>query len=168
MVVEDWQSGKAKKGAADKARRHQTLYRIGSLMARQLQTPPARAKIFSLLTFMALDDFDDLEKRIQAFRSDEQAVDADSRGHPIFLRFLREACTLVRAEDEHSADFEQVVQRAARTINDAIGIAYGQLEIDFLPSFADSDEFPVLLGPHEDANVFCEWNLDLRDQLIPY
>ncbi|KAJ7433995.1 hypothetical protein FB451DRAFT_1380096 [Mycena latifolia] len=101
------------------------------------------------------DNLADLQKRIQAFASDPEAIDADSKGHRVFLGFLEEACNLVRTQDTEDPHFEGDLKAVNEAINLTVELAYGPLEFDFLPSFAHSDGFPVLLGPHKDDKTFC-------------
>ncbi|KAJ6537232.1 hypothetical protein DFH09DRAFT_1249770 [Mycena vulgaris] len=87
-----------------------------------------------------LDSFTQLQKRVQDFSSNPDAIEADPDDH----------------RDVEHPDFEEAVDRGNRCINEVVELAYGKLEFDFLPSFADSDEFPLLLGPRKDENTICE------------
>ncbi|KAJ7278473.1 hypothetical protein C8J57DRAFT_1222317 [Mycena rebaudengoi] len=68
------------------------------------------------------------------------------------LSLLAEACAFAQNADRNHPSFPDVAERVGATVNDAIGLAYGTLDIDFLPSFARSEERPVLNGP-DDPNV---------------
>ncbi|KAJ7805439.1 hypothetical protein B0H14DRAFT_3113120 [Mycena olivaceomarginata] len=68
-----------------------------------------------------------------------------------------------RSCDSEDPGFGDVVSKANEAINEAVWLAYGSLEFDFLHSFAHSDEFPVLMGPHKDENVFSHRMSGLLD-----
>lgn len=105
---------------------------------------------------MSVDALGALKEKIRRFSEDENAIEANSSDdHRIFMGFLTEACDLVRSCDSEDPGFGDVVSKANEAINEAVWLAYGNLEFDFLHSFAHSDEFPVLMGPHKDENVFC-------------
>ncbi|KAJ7728138.1 hypothetical protein DFH07DRAFT_851265 [Mycena maculata] len=96
-----------------------------------------------------------LRQRMADFSSDPAAIEADSDdGHRLFLRLLGEACDLVRSQSAGHPDYEVAVTTANEILNEGVEMAYGNLDFDFLQSFAHSEEFPVLLGPHKDETTF--------------
>ncbi|KAF8192387.1 hypothetical protein K438DRAFT_1720617 [Mycena galopus ATCC 62051] len=119
---------------------------------------------------MSLDTLKTLQRRLEQFATDPSAIKSDSKGHPVFLSFLTDTCDLVRSHDAQDPDFGDVVSKANDVINQGIKLAYGKLELfDFLPSFAHSPEFPVLLGPERGENVFSHrlsGILDLMKQWV--
>ncbi|KAJ7235721.1 hypothetical protein B0H12DRAFT_1212432 [Mycena haematopus] len=100
---------------------------------------------------MSLDALVTLQEKLRRFAADEDAIEKDSDGHSAFLGFLAEACDLVRSREPQDYNF---VTKANEVINEAVRLAYETLDFDFLPSFAHSAEFPVLMGPQRDENIF--------------
>ncbi|KAJ7615733.1 hypothetical protein DFH06DRAFT_1239492 [Mycena polygramma] len=64
------------------------------------------------------------------------------------------SCRLVRDWDPADSRFSDVVNRVSETVNIGVGLAYSTLEIDYLPSFAHTREFPLLQGPNTFYNIF--------------
>ncbi|KAK7063417.1 hypothetical protein R3P38DRAFT_2756354 [Favolaschia claudopus] len=60
---------------------------------------------------------------------------------------LSEACRLVRTFDTADPVHSEVVERVARVINAGVRYGYLDLEVDYMPSFAHTREFPLLRGP---------------------
>ncbi|KAJ7510942.1 hypothetical protein B0H11DRAFT_1035607 [Mycena galericulata] len=98
----------------------------------------------------------ELETRLEGFGNDRKAIEADSEDdNRFFLGLLAEACNLARAVDVTCQDYTEIVDRINRTINKGVRLGYRRLQFECLPSFAHSDEYPVLEGPHRDKLVFC-------------
>ncbi|KAJ6630036.1 hypothetical protein B0H10DRAFT_1984790 [Mycena sp. CBHHK59/15] len=96
-----------------------------------------------------------LDKMLLDFSEDEQALDKDADdGHRFFLGILEEACNLARATDRTDPDFADIVARISQTLNGALDLAYGKVDFDFLPSFAHSEDYPLLKGPRKDKHIF--------------
>ncbi len=70
--------------------------------------------------------------------------------HEAFLKLLRRVVSVVReADNAHAPDLPEVVEKAAEMLDDAVYWAYSQDGgFDFLPSFADSSESPLLKDSH--------------------
>ncbi|KAJ7236628.1 hypothetical protein C8J57DRAFT_1376373 [Mycena rebaudengoi] len=101
----------------------------------------------------AIEACDKLDARIQAFSDDPNVIEDDAHNrHKPFLSMLSEACAIAQSADRDHPGFLDVLERVSGTINDMIDLAYGKLDIDFLPSYAHSEDRPVLDGL-EDQNV---------------
>ncbi|KAJ6505718.1 hypothetical protein C8R47DRAFT_1102265 [Mycena vitilis] len=87
-----------------------------------------------------------LEERLYQISEDPIAT--------LLPKILTEACRLVRNWDPADPRFSDVVDRVSETVNIGVGLAYGTLEIDYLPSFAHTREFPLLQGPNTFYNIF--------------
>ncbi|KAJ6561272.1 hypothetical protein B0H10DRAFT_2117892 [Mycena sp. CBHHK59/15] len=109
-----------------------------------------------------------LEKKLHDFAADEKAIESDSREHLCFLGILAEVCDLVRAacaQDATNPATATVIDRASQTINEAIELGFEKLEFSFLPSFAHSDEYPMLPGPQKDKNIYSHRMSGLLKQI---
>ncbi|KAJ7500633.1 hypothetical protein B0H11DRAFT_785998 [Mycena galericulata] len=113
-----------------------------------------------------------LRQKIADFSCDPEDRDSESESpdsRPGFLGLLGEACDLVRSRATGDPDYEAAVSQANEIINEGVEIAYGKLDFDFLPSFAHSEQCPVLLGPHYDDGTFSHrmsGAFDLMEQWI--
>lgn len=120
--------------------------------------PFANCIFFS--TAMALASVADaaaaIRHKMADFSRDPVTAETDSRARRrVFLGLLNEACDLVRSRDSGHPDYEAAMNKANEIINEGVEMAYGELEFDFLQSFAHSEKFPVLLGPQNDEKTFC-------------
>ncbi|KAJ7128668.1 hypothetical protein C8R44DRAFT_873362 [Mycena epipterygia] len=78
-------------------------------------------------------------------------------------RILTEACRLVRERDLGDPELSTVVERVSETVNIGIDLAYRSLDIDYLPSFAHTREFPLLEAPNPFHNFI---NPQIHDTLL--
>ncbi|KAK7036190.1 hypothetical protein R3P38DRAFT_2910941 [Favolaschia claudopus] len=102
----------------------------------------------------ALDALNALEQKLYHFSVNAEAIEADSDDHHVFFDLFTQICDIVRSYDVDDPSVDEVVSKANQILNQAVKIAYKDLEIDCLPSLAHSTEFPVLKGPQREKNVF--------------
>ncbi|KAJ7302656.1 hypothetical protein DFH08DRAFT_904878 [Mycena albidolilacea] len=95
-----------------------------------------------------------LETRLDEFCKDRNAIEADKREHRHFLGFLGEVCNLLRTADAADPDYSVIVDRINQTVNKGIRLGYRCCRFEFMPSFAHSEEYPALEGPHREELVF--------------
>ncbi|KAJ7247142.1 hypothetical protein B0H12DRAFT_1186935 [Mycena haematopus] len=67
---------------------------------------------------------------------------------------LSDACLLVRGLDPADPAFSDAVDRVSTTVDTGVDLAYSSLEIDYLPSFAHTREFPLIRGPNTLYHIF--------------
>jgi hypothetical protein len=100
---------------------------------------------------------DELENKLEDYKAEYAESDHEEDTKEVFLGILKDACSLVREADGFTPDFQVIVDKVDKLINDAIDFAYGDSDLyDFIPSFAHSDDNPQLDGKifHGDG-VFC-------------
>ena len=123
-----------------------------------LPTPPAT--VLSLLD-VAMPELDltkisKLEERLDDVIYKDNDEDEERDGEKALMAVLKDACALIRkAESEGVANLDIAIDQVDKLINKALDFAYGDSEMfDFVPSFAHSNECPVL----DDEINICAWN----------
>ena len=96
-----------------------------------------------------------LEERLDDVISKYSDEDEEGDGEKAFMAVLKDACALIRdAESEGVANLDIAIEQVDKLIDKALNFAYGDSEMfDFVPSFAHSNECPVL----EDEIDICTW-----------
>ncbi|KAJ7184810.1 hypothetical protein C8R46DRAFT_1343810 [Mycena filopes] len=95
-----------------------------------------------------------IQRKIDKYAMNNNTIDADAdNNYVVFLGFLTAVCDIVRAMDPRDPGFEKAVSDANDVLNEGIEYGYNTLDIDFLPSFAHSAEYPVLTGPHREEGT---------------
>ncbi|KAJ7156535.1 hypothetical protein C8R43DRAFT_1234769 [Mycena crocata] len=108
---------------------------------------------------MALHSVDEkctvLEHRLDELGNDRRAMEADSKDdHRLFLSLQADACNLLRAADPTGPEYAAILDRVNQTLNHGISLGYRRLQLEWMPSFAHSEAYAALEGPHRDKLVF--------------
>jgi hypothetical protein len=98
----------------------------------------------------------ELEETLEAYKAEFAELDLGGNHQDVFIGILKNACSLIRDADSSASDFQAMVERVDRLINNAVGDAYGPSELyTFIPSFAHSDANPELDGKIFDEGMHC-------------